>query len=79
MARSISTSRHRLLAASTVMAACALLAACGHTPGGVASASTSMSSNAALGPVYFGDMMSFGQDEAPPPATLVAATVTREH
>lgn len=80
MAHSISTSLHRLLASSTTLAACALLAACSHTPNGVASASsTSLSSTATLGPVYFGDTMSFGQDEAPKPATLVAAAITLEY
>lgn len=79
MARSISTSLHRPLAASTILAACALLAACTHTPNGVSSTSSPMSSNAGLGPVYFGDTMAFAQDEAPKPAPLVAATITLEY
>ena len=79
MARSFSTSLHRPLAISTILAACALFAACSHTPNGNASASTSMSSNGGLGPVYFGDTMAFGHDDAPKPATHVAATITLEY
>ncbi|MES1162683.1 MAG: hypothetical protein ABUL50_06440 [Rhizobacter sp.] len=75
-----STSLHRLLATSTILAACALSAACSHTPNGNASASSaSMSSNAGLGPVYFGDTMAFGHDDTTKPATHVAATITLEY
>ena len=70
MARSISTSLHRLLATSTIWAACALLAACANTPTGISSASTSKSSNAALDPAHFGDVMAVGQGETPGAATI---------
>ena len=80
MALSNSSPLVRLFASSTVLAACALLAACGHTTSGAASSSPSMTSQAALGPVYFGDVMAFGAEEiAAPAATLVATSITLEY
>ena len=80
MALSNSSPLVRLFASSTVLAACALLAACGHTTSGAASSSPSMTSQAALGPVYFGDVMAFGAEEIAAPApTLVATSITLEY
>jgi hypothetical protein len=74
MTRSILASQRRLLASSTVLVACALLAACGSSATG-----SSMMVDAEMGPVYFGDVMSFGVEVAPQPATMVASTITLEY
>jgi len=74
MTRSILTSQRRLLASSTVLVACALLAACGSSATG-----SSMMMDAEMGPVYFGDVMSFGVEVAPQPTTMVASTITLEY
>ena len=74
MTRSILTSQRRLLASSAVLVASALLAACSTT-----ATSSSMSADAAMGPIYFGDVMSFGIEAAPQPVTVVASTITLEY
>ena len=80
MARSNSSPLVRLFATSTVLAACALLGACGHTTSAVASSSQAMTSHATLGPVYFGDVMAFGAEGVAAPApTLVATSITLEY
>ena len=73
----VSTSNFPLrgLVVSVLASAGALLTACGHPAlDGTANASAAMpmSTPVAMGPVYFGDTMSFGAEVSAAPATLMA-------
>ena len=77
MSTSTSSPSLTTFAAAALTACCAMLAGCDHRLAADSadsrSAAMPMSVLAAMGPVYFGDTMSFGESDANEPVVLVAA------
>ena len=70
---STSNSSLRFIAVSALLSACAMLSACDHAAVAQnSSAAMPMSVPVAMGPVYFGDTMSFGAEDGADHTTLVA-------